>query len=163
MFVGYHDTATLPFKRGQSVVIPAGAVVRAPTHPDRSRATKVLKRRQTVKIHHLMGGQSTNVQMFIGRDKRGLYPGFEAWFAVYDFAKEALDAIRHKDDDGLREKRLSLYRFLDQFGIPTQNPSVVWAGSGGYWCECEINTLLDGPAAVPSADDKLDELLEILA
>lgn len=30
----------------------------------------------------------------------------------------------------------------NMMGIPPRNPMVEWAGSGGYWCEADINDIL---------------------
>lgn len=135
-YVGFHNENTLPVKSGMKVVIPAGVKIRS-THP--SKREYVSKRPITPIIHHVMPGQSTNISMFIGNDyyKRQQYPDAVEYFAAYDKLRADLD--RETDHD----KRRAMHEEYFKMSIPTANPSVCWAGTGGYWCEADINDILE--------------------
>lgn len=121
-FEGYHDDHQLPFKRGQKVVIPAGVTVRSMG----SRGTYVTKRAQTVAIHHFLPGQSISNHLALN-DKDYYYP-----LKAKGFDFSALEKLRE-------ENHLEYY----EGRVATQNPTVVWAGTGGYWCDVDINDILD--------------------
>lgn len=55
-FVGYHEVAALPFKKGDRVTIRKGVTIRT-THPQRSPSYQA-GRTYKVTIHHMMSGSS---------------------------------------------------------------------------------------------------------
>lgn len=93
-FLGYHDSESLPIKRGDTIVIPKGVTVRS-MHPQRDKPY-VTKRAQRVKVFSIGSGSS----------------------------------VTHYRPGGGHER------------VPTANPTVEWAGSGGYWCWVDINDIL---------------------
>jgi len=122
-FSGYHDSATLPVKRGQTIVIPAGTTVKT-MHP--SRASYVTKRKQTVKIDHVLSGSSIS-----GLD------------ALQDRKWRAGLERRGYDFTHLEELYKANSREFYDFRVPISNPSVRWPGAGGYWNEVDINDILE--------------------
>lgn len=129
-FTGYHSE--IPFKREQVVVIPAGTVVRT-MHP--ARKTYTTKRKQTVKIDHTLPGQSMTIGMMTDKD-RYYYPEHKATFDRYD--EMILDARTHPDN----EIGSKMWREAHEMKVHVSNPSIRWPGTGGYWCEVDINALL---------------------
>ncbi len=121
-FEGYHDTSKLPIKRGDMIVIPAGVSVKT-MHP--SRDTYVTKRAQTVKVHSVGCGQSIpNRAALLDRD---YYEPLKA--RGFDFTE--LEAAREANSA----------EFYNGF-VAFKNPTVTWAGAGGYWCDADLNDLL---------------------
>jgi hypothetical protein len=59
-FLGYHEESALPVKRGQTVTIKKGTVIKTTrTDPTTGRyATKVAGRTYKIKIHHILGGST---------------------------------------------------------------------------------------------------------
>lgn len=121
-YEGYHDTATLPVRKGQTIVIPAGVRVKSmnPRKPE-----YVTKRRQTVTVRMVMCGQSVNYHTALNdryyRDpleKRG-----------FDFTP--LQAAYENNTAEYYRGRVAI-----------TNPSIAWAGEGGYWCDVDINDVL---------------------
>jgi hypothetical protein len=121
-FEGYHSDTALPMKRGQKVVIPAGVTVRT-MHP--SRDEYVTKRAQTVTIDHILPGQSVSNYIAYG-DKDYYRPLVEKGF---DFSE--IERLREANDP-------EYYKGM----VAISNPSVSWAGAGGYWCRVDINDIL---------------------
>ena len=117
-YIGFHDTKDLPFKKGQTVVIPAGVVVRS-TNP--SARERVTKRKQTIKVNHLMNGREVD-----DRDFKRYWP----------------DATPYKSYERFMESN-SGKKYSTGIWHVLENPSVVWPGSGGYWCEVDINDILE--------------------
>ena len=121
-YEGYHETSVLPVKRGQKVVIPAGVTVRS----SGSRGTYVTKRVQTITVGPIMNGQSVPAHYALN-DRRYRKPLEDKG---YDFAPlEALRDANTKD----------FYQTM----IPILPPTISWVGSGGYWCEVNLNDILD--------------------
>jgi len=130
-FVGYFEENALPFKKGDTVVIPAGVEIQT-LHP--SKPHKIInKRKRKVKVNHLMNGQSISPDFF----KRNDFPGYDAEFDHYDLLR--LDARTEPD----AEKSIAKWKALREYKIHTRNPKIVWPGTGGYWCEVDINDLLE--------------------
>ena len=129
-YEGYHESNQLPFRQGQKVVIPAGVTVKT-TNP--SKDDYVLARRQTVEIKMFMPGRSVSMHYAMG----------EAWI-VRKFREERgidLDAVGRKL---LEEDRDQFYNGR----IHLDNPKVCWAGTSGYWCEVDINDILEANGIV---------------
>lgn len=144
MFRGYcDDLKTLPVKAGDTVHLPAGTRVTG-----YNIEPKVLKRAQQVKVHHILCGQSVRIG------------------DVYPSGAVAINGCHHRELDsycrrfGIETKGWSddsAYRKLAdlpqaerkedrpgwvQIWLHLENPKVVWAGSGGYWREADINDVL---------------------
>lgn len=51
-----------------------------------------------------------------------------------------------------RAQRVTVHHILpgsnvmDRYGTPASDPKIVWAGSGGYWCEVSFNELASAGA-----------------
>ena len=114
-YVGYQKD--LPIKPGDQVVIPKGTLVKT-MHP--GRASYVTTRAQRVKVNHMMPGCSWSYSMIGEREARDFGLNFEA-----------LQELRRTDG----RKYMDSYHHVS-------NPAVVWAGTGGYWCEVDINLLV---------------------
>lgn len=134
-FVGYHEESALPFRQRQTVVIPKGVTVKT-MHP--SRNEYVTKRSQKVKINHFCSGQSISYYMMGDRERRywGDHPDVVDLLASLDDENEIL---RNYEGEDRHERAMALHKAR----IPTQNPKVVWPGSGGYWNEVDINDILE--------------------
>ena len=122
-YEGYHEASALPLKRGQKIVIPAGVTVRS-MKP--GKADYVTKRSQTVTIHMFINGQSVRPRVALG-DKDYFYPLKEKGF---DFSQ--LEAWREANAP----------EYYHSY-VPISNPKVSWAGAGGYWCDVDINDILE--------------------
>lgn len=120
-YLGYHNDAALPIKQGQEIIIPAGVTVRSCG----SRGAYVTKRAQKVKVRMLMPGQSVPARLAL--NDRDYYNTLDA--RGYDFA--IIKALRDTND-------MEYYSLM----VPISNPSVTWAGAGGYWCDVDINDIL---------------------
>jgi len=114
-YLGYH--ANLPIKAGDYVMIPRGTVVKT-MHPGRD--SYVTTRAQKVRVNHMMCGQSYALHMIGEREAR-------------DFGLDmvALEKLRREDHKAFHNS----YHHVS-------NPMVCWAGTGGYWCEVDINHVL---------------------
>jgi hypothetical protein len=130
-YKGYYDFSELPDLRGKRVKVPAHTKVSS-TNPRKS--SYVLSRPQTVVVHHLGCGMSACVghmnaqgerrgRLVDKADIRALSPWYET---------EDVEALVHHED-----ARVLGYSVF----LPVSNPTVVWVGSGGYWCEADINVV----------------------
>ena len=154
--IGYHNTSDLPIKMGQMVTIPKGTKVKS-THPHRK--DYVTKRKMTIKVNHLGSGESWSIGnlyrkegqpddfRLTGVNDRDLHYLAEclglphsnkaeddaALATLIDIAKQNL---KPSNDTGTA---------FNAF-VPVHNPCVTWAGTGGYWCDVDINDIL--PKAV---------------
>lgn len=153
MYIGYHETKSLPIKRGQTVTIPKGTKVKS-FNP--SRREYVLTRAQTVTVNHLMNGQTYTAASVIVKD--GVETSFRwsvsdrdihSMMEILDIPNEtpaekaaALAALEAKAREHLvlRYERDG-HQVFDAI-IHTSNPTIVWPGTGGYWCEVDINDVL---------------------
>lgn len=122
-YEGYHEDSKLPFRQGQEVVIPAGIEVKS-TNPSKRHYTT--SRQQTVTINHFLPGRSVSNHMALG-DKH-----IARELTERGFNWEALLALRESNHADYYNGRVAL-----------DNPTVVWAGAGGYWCEVDINDILE--------------------
>lgn len=122
-YEGYFDDNQLPFKRGQQVVIPAGVRVRSMAP---NRKEYVTARKQTVTLHRCDNGMSIANYIAYG-DKDYYNPLKERGF---DFS--AIEKMRADNSP-------EYYKG----SVPVMNPSVFWAGAGGYWCWVDINDILE--------------------
>lgn len=121
-YEGFHTDAALPIKRGQKVVIPAGTTVRSMG----SKGTYVTKRAQTVTVRTVMNGQSVpNHYALNDKDYHGPLKA-----KGFDFAP--LEALRAANSP----------EYYNGY-VAISNPTVSWAGAGGYWCDVDINDILE--------------------
>lgn len=138
-FKGYHDVANLPFTQGARIVIPAGTPV-VSTHPQRKHFTT--KRQQTVKAHSLGCGMSLCIGWETGDGvRRGhlTHRGDGERLASIYGTSDPQELVQHPaatlQSNGEGHTK-SVF-------LPVQNPSVCWVGAGGYWCEADLNLLLE--------------------
>lgn len=122
-FEGYHTESSLPIKQGQKVVVPAGTLVRSMKPGVDPYLTKA---QRTVTVRMLMPGQSVPARLALG--DKDYYKPLEA--AGYDFT--ALEKLRDEN-----------YAAFSELFVPITNPSITWAGAGGYWCDADINAILE--------------------
>ena len=111
----------LPFKRGDKVRVKKGARLFS-THPKKDGEYNAY-RSQIVTIHHTMPGQSYGAFMIRERER--------LWMEAKGFGPQLEEMDRL-----IEENR---YDELNNFQIHTQNPRVVWVGTGSYWVEADIN------------------------
>lgn len=125
--VGYHADADLPIKPGDYVVVPKGTIIKA-MGPVKE---KIAGCSYKVQVHHLLNGQSFGIGFVTGEGERrapGLYRKDEdAVKRVYGAYSK--DLLNHPDAV-IRDRTVYL---------PICNPTVRWAGAGGYWHEADIN------------------------
>ena len=121
-YEGFHETRALPFKRGQKIVIPAGVTVKT-TGP---RKTYVTKRAQTITVGPIMNGTSIPISWALG-DRHYREP-LEA--KGFDFAP--LEALRAANSPEYYHGSVAI-----------SAPQITWVGSGGYWCDVDINDILE--------------------
>lgn len=124
---GYHRSEVLPFKKGDSVRIPRGAMVKT-MHP--SKPNRPARRSYKIKVNHVLPGMDVKVGH--------VYPDGTFHEAVWHGDLRAIEKAYGTDDV------LSLWPLMktNKYGdvsIPIQNPSVRWPGEGGYWCEADMN------------------------
>jgi hypothetical protein len=119
-YIGYYDDKHLPFKRGETVVIPKGVQVYMRTHP--SKKGYVTKRSMEVKINHILPGQTVPERDY-ERYHKAEYPD-----------------CPHSEEE--------VHPGYTQRVYYLQNPRICWAGTGGYWCEAEINDILQANGVV---------------
>jgi hypothetical protein len=137
-FRGYFETAILPVKPGQTVTIPKRTMVYSflPGRPSRPnpRARKVV-------VHHLGCGQSMTVGS-VDKDGTRHYHGYSDRDTYYLSEKWR---VAHKTIQAEIEKRAVVVpdrTYGARLVIHLQDPTVVWAGSGGYWCWADLNEVL---------------------
>lgn len=126
---GYHDPKTLPIKVGQRVRVPKGASVRS-TNP--SKRTYTTSRAQVVLVRSLGCGQSYTVgHAYPDGTRRGsLFHREDANTLREIYGTGDPNELVNHPDATIQDHTVFL---------PVQNPAVVWAGSGGYWCEVDID------------------------
>ncbi len=119
IYEGY--CADLPFKRGDRVRVKKGATLFS-THPSKD-GPYTAYRSQTVVVHHTMPGQSYGYMTITERERY--------WLETKGYGEQLAEMDRL-----LEEKKYDEWR---DFKIHTQNPRVVWVGTGSYWVEADIN------------------------
>lgn len=102
-----------PFRPGEEVILPKGVEVRT-MHP--SRDSYVTARSQKVRIDHCLPGRFVSV----GEALREYRPFLEK----DGFDLSTLEEWRDRNAP-------EFYRRM----VMVDQPTVRWAGSGGYWCE----------------------------
>ncbi len=115
-YLGYHSESSLPIRKGDRIIIPAGTRVKT-MHPSRNEFT--VKRKMTVTVHHTMSGMNISE------------PEWEKDFR-YKFPNAPL----------IEQKPYANIDYVERIRA-VKNPSICWAGSGGYWNEVDINDVLE--------------------
>lgn len=116
-YIGYRNQTELPFKKGDTVFIPAGITVKS-MNP--SVSSYVTKRKQIVKIHHILCGMEVNDAHY------QRYHEKDSHICSYEKFIESSDGGKYS---------VGIWHVIN-------NPQIVWAGSGGYWNEVDINDIL---------------------
>lgn len=137
-YVGYHDLGSLPIKARETVTIPAGTIVHQIGPNSRTYA---LKRRQTVLVNHLLPGRSVKP---VDQRPKDRFNGHDAAYAEYDALVERMRAAQG-------DEYRTLYCAVCDFWVHVENPKIRWPGTGGYWCEVDINDVLPENAATEAA------------
>ena len=119
IYEGYHRE--LPYNRGDTVRVKKGARLFS-THPKKDGEYKAY-RSQIVKVHHTMPGQSYNHMTVTERER--------IWLEAKGFGPQLEEMDKLYEDGKIEEWR--------DYKIHTQNPRVVWVGTGSYWVEADIN------------------------
>jgi hypothetical protein len=127
-FNGYHNFKDLPDLQGKQVKLPVGTVVKSTNSAKRSYT---LKRAQTVRVNHLGCGESVCVGTeLLNGSRRGCINPDSCQAVLEKYGTDCPDAlVQHPDATVLHR----------QVFLPISNPTVVWVGSGGYWCEADLN------------------------
>jgi hypothetical protein len=145
-YVGYHETRELPFKRGDKVIIPVGTRVRS-YNP--SKKDWVTTRKQVVTVNTLMNGMSVYPSHTKLSDIESMCRGKNIDVNSHYIRWELLIAQAHAEQDPT--VRSMLYREHYDYRIPVDNPTVQWAGTGGYWAWVDINDILAANAVQEAA------------
>lgn len=151
-FIGYTDESELPLKPGQTVTIKKGMPVRHPKF-----GVTGAGRTYKVKVNHILNGQTWTVGTVIRREgeeerfiwnqrDKDMYSLMARYHLPY-----GTNAEREASKETLRQmalKNLKPYNdkpdcHIFHACIHIENPSIRWAGTGGYWCEIDINNLLE--------------------
>ena len=121
-YEGFYTDAALPVKPGTKVRVKKGTMLKS-MHPSKD-GRYPLGKTMTVTVHHVLNGVSMpSIDMI--RDRRR-YGDDDPMFAHVDWN----EVDRLKEENSLE--------YYEQM-IPMQNPTVVWAGAGGYWVSADIN------------------------
>ena len=125
---GYCET--LPIKKGDTVIIRKGTTINS-FNP--SKLAYTAKKDTKVNVNHVLCGSCISASLVDRHDILFLES------AGYDeeIRKQLNDLYWHEIQrvgyDSVNHQR---------YAYPVTNPSVVWAGTGGYWCEVDINEVL---------------------
>jgi hypothetical protein len=118
-YVGFYTDVALPVKPGTKIRIKKGTLIKS-MHPSKDDWYECGKT-MTVTAHHVLNGIST--------------PAYEL---LYQRRRYGDDQPMHRNVDWDEVENL-----MDSNGsnkmYPVENPRVVWAGTGGYWIEVDIN------------------------
>jgi hypothetical protein len=133
-FTGYYNDKDIPFKKGQTVEIPKGALLMT------RKGLVEAKRSYTITVHHTLNGMSLPVGHKF-RDNGEMHFSYtsrndrETVKEIY--GTDDLEALRDKmvEQDLGSPSHTVLY-------LPVSNPTICWPGAGGYWVDCDINQLV---------------------
>ena len=125
MIKGYVPDSQLPVKRGDVVRIRKGTPVATGR-----RNTRLAGRTYTVKVHHVLPGIEIPLYDLFNDRHWELYQSYFSLEELFEMEYELLECQQPGGNPG------NAYR-----PIPITNPRVVWAGTGGYWTEADINTV----------------------
>ena len=121
-YLGFFTDAALPVKPGTKVRIKKGTMLKS-MHPNKD-GRYPLGRTMTVEVHHVLNGVSMTASALMYDRRR--YGDDDPLFANVDW-----DEVDRLNEENSPE----YYKQM----IPMQNPTVVWAGAGGYWVSADIN------------------------
>lgn len=122
-YIGYHDVNTLPIQAGSVVTISKGTLYKY------RGELREAKRAKKVTIKRVLCGISECV---------GHYRNGEVSLYVHD--RHTLARIQRQYGNTPLTELWPIMSVRDGYiFIPVQNPEIVWAGSGGYWSEADIN------------------------
>lgn len=116
-YYGYHDVNTLPIKSGMTVKVPKGTKVQS-CHPKKREF--VTKREMTIRVNWINCGSDMSLSDYEHAVSRG---------------SEKPGAIMFNSNRFHR----------DEIRMATSNPTIHWAGSGGYWNSVDINDIIPVP------------------
>lgn len=125
-FTGYSEE--FPIHPGEMITIPKGTLVEC-----RGQLTET-KRAVEVRVDHILPGTSIPVGF---SDKQGN----NIWSYCTRGAREEVQKIYGTTD----LNTLWPLMHVDAYGnisLPSSNPEVRWAGSGGYWKSADMNQLV---------------------
>lgn len=125
-YIGFHTHSTLPEMKGTKVRIPKGTMLRS-MHPSKDGWYENGKT-MTITAHHVLNGVSLPV-----------------YDLLYQRGKYGSEYPAHSNVDWDEVEKLMENNGSNHL-YPTENPRVVWAGTGGYWVEADINDveIIDG-------------------
>lgn len=148
-FIGYHSS--LPIKQGQTITIKKGMPVRTLKH-----GVTGAGRTYKVKVNHILNGQTLTVGTVLrrqGEDEKFVWmcSDRDLYFLMGRFGLST--AARDFEASKATLQEMALKNLVPVKGAPdgraftavlhTCNPSIRWAGTGGYWCEIDINAFLE--------------------
>lgn len=121
--IGYHDnieisSLTSIFPR-MTVLIPKGTRVYS-----QHKGEYVTKRDQKVKVHHVKNGCNLPLTDRHCQDQIEEY-----------FKRDGAHCILSVVNNHILPRGINA-------SVPVKNPTVSWAGSGGYWCEADVNDVV---------------------
>lgn len=143
MYRGYQEKSTIPFRKGDKVLIKKGTPI-ITTRP--GKRDLVAKRTYEVLVNHTLCGRSMRVgtriydandnlsdEHYCFEHKSDRYRAMEMFGT--DKIKEIplmclVEKMHRKREDG--SLHVGVYIDID-------NPTVRWVGSGGYWYEADVN------------------------
>jgi len=122
-YLGYHDVNSLPIQAGDEVTITKGTLYK---HRGELREARRAKK---VRISHVLCGMSECV----GHYHNGVV-------SLYITDRHTLARVQKRYGTTPLTELWPIMSVRDgSIFIPVQNPEIVWAGSGGYWSEADIN------------------------
>jgi hypothetical protein len=131
---GFHpDNTAFPFKIDQKIVIPAGLTVKS-MHP--TRGSFVTKRKQWVTLRSFGCGRSFCVgHVYSNGERHGFTSHREDLTTLGKiYGTQDIHELVNHPDTVVRDGNVFL---------AVENPTVMWAGAGSYWCEVDINLVLE--------------------
>lgn len=125
MLIGFQEDSKVinetGINRGTTVLIPKGTLINS-CHP--SKKSYISKKDMKVKVHHLMPGQNIPVN---DRDYNDQIKNYSQLTGAV--------CLLGKNNGEILPRGINAT-------LPISNPSVCWAGSSGYWCEADINSVI---------------------
>lgn len=128
-YTGYITEALLPIKAGMTVKLAKGVL-----YACRGKLVENKKNR-SIKVNHVLPGQSLAVGFFH-------HASGEVHFS-YTQRHDIYTVKNLYGTDNLMDlwplMTTSDYDHYSTIFLPISNPQVSWAGTGGYWCDADIN------------------------
>jgi len=116
--IGFNDIKKLPIQSGDFVIIPKGTQFTS-THP--TKKSGLTKKNITIRVNHLLPGSELSESEYIYNQRH-----CRNW--VENLPMREIEISYSWGN--VKEKRYIV-----------SNPSVRWAGAGGYWFEVDINNV----------------------